>query len=148
MQRSCPSVHVPSSLRHITPEDVHRVLRRFGVLKLLNSAKVALSRLNSSSVGRDLASFQRTKFAPERALKATVDKHYESFAASLAHHATLLHLSLLRKTRCRMPRSHPSRFVRQWVASAQISSSCGVATMHWVLTRSIVFKPYQINSRA
>ncbi|KZT53789.1 hypothetical protein CALCODRAFT_439643 [Calocera cornea HHB12733] len=55
-----------------------------------NPVEVALSLLDSSSVGRDLDSFRRTKLALERGLKATVDKHYQSFAASLPHHASLL----------------------------------------------------------
>lgn len=61
-----------------------------------NPVSLALSLLDDSSVGRDLDSFRRTKGMLERALKGTVDKHYQAFAASLPHHASLL--SLLSET--------------------------------------------------
>ncbi|KAG9093587.1 hypothetical protein FS749_014144 [Ceratobasidium sp. UAMH 11750] len=61
-----------------------------------NPVSLALSLLDDSSVGRDLGSFRRTKAMLERALKGTVDQHYQAFAASLPHHASLL--SLLSET--------------------------------------------------
>ncbi|QRV97223.1 exocyst complex component Sec8 [Ceratobasidium sp. AG-Ba] len=61
-----------------------------------NPVSLALSLLDDSSVGRDLDSFRRTKGMLERALKGTVDKHYQAFAASLPHHSHLL--SLLSET--------------------------------------------------
>ncbi|EJU00084.1 hypothetical protein DACRYDRAFT_117671 [Dacryopinax primogenitus] len=69
-----------------------KIKDKWGVLadEDFNPVEVALSLLDNSSVGRDIDSFRRTKLALERALKATVDKHYQSFAASLPHHAALL----------------------------------------------------------
>ncbi|KAJ1301826.1 hypothetical protein OPQ81_009054 [Rhizoctonia solani] len=61
-----------------------------------NPVSLALALLDDSSVGRDLDSFRRTKAMLERALKGTVDKHYQAFAASLPHHSKLL--SLLTET--------------------------------------------------
>ncbi|KAL5639427.1 hypothetical protein ACGC1H_006810 [Rhizoctonia solani] len=57
-----------------------------------NPVSLALALLDESSVGRDLDSFRRTKAMLERALKGTVDKHYQAFAASLPHHNKLLSL--------------------------------------------------------
>ncbi|KAF8595459.1 hypothetical protein BDV93DRAFT_528628, partial [Ceratobasidium sp. AG-I] len=57
-----------------------------------NPVSLALSLLDDSSVGRDLDSFRRTKAMLERALKGTVDKHYQAFAASLPHHSHVLSL--------------------------------------------------------
>ncbi|KAG9118766.1 hypothetical protein FRC07_006557 [Ceratobasidium sp. 392] len=57
-----------------------------------NPVSLALSLLDDSSVGRDLDSFRRTKGMLERALKGTVDKHYQAFAAALPHHANVLTL--------------------------------------------------------
>ncbi|KAF8578412.1 Sec8 exocyst complex component-specific domain-containing protein [Ramaria rubella] len=55
-----------------------------------NPVDLALSLLDDSSVGRDLGSFQKTKRLLEQSLMGTVDKHYQSFAAALPHHASLL----------------------------------------------------------
>ncbi|CUA68294.1 putative exocyst complex component sec8 [Neurospora crassa OR74A] [Rhizoctonia solani] len=57
-----------------------------------NPVSLALALLDESSVGRDLDSFRRTKAMLERALKGTVDKHYQAFAASLPHHNKLISL--------------------------------------------------------
>ncbi|KAG8787622.1 hypothetical protein FRC12_015415 [Ceratobasidium sp. 428] len=57
-----------------------------------NPVSLALSLLDDSSVGRDLDSFRRTKGMLERALKGTVDKHYQAFAAALPHHSSVLTL--------------------------------------------------------
>ncbi|KAF8737357.1 Sec8 exocyst complex component specific domain, partial [Rhizoctonia solani] len=57
-----------------------------------NPVSLALALLDDSSVGRDLDSFRRTKGMLERALKGTVDKHYQAFAASLPHHSKLINL--------------------------------------------------------
>ncbi|KAG9089978.1 hypothetical protein FRC06_001261 [Ceratobasidium sp. 370] len=61
-----------------------------------NPVSLALRLLDDSSVGCDLDSFRRTKAMLERALKGTVEKHYQAFAASLPHHASVL--SLLSET--------------------------------------------------
>ncbi|KAG8745910.1 hypothetical protein FRC10_006714 [Ceratobasidium sp. 414] len=84
-----------------------------------NPVSLALSLLDDSSVGRDLGSFRKTKAMLERALKGTVDReycrdlcdtatesyfsppwisteHYQAFAASLPHHASVL--SILSET--------------------------------------------------
>lgn len=55
-----------------------------------NAVELALALLDDSSVGKDLDSFLRTKRILERSLKSTVDKHYQAFAASLPHHASLV----------------------------------------------------------
>ncbi|KAG8751436.1 hypothetical protein FRC11_009388, partial [Ceratobasidium sp. 423] len=57
-----------------------------------NPVSLALALLDDSSLGRDLDSFRRTKAMLERALKGTVDKHYQAFAASLPHHNKLINL--------------------------------------------------------
>ncbi|CAE7124304.1 unnamed protein product [Rhizoctonia solani] len=61
-------------------------------LASFNPVSLALALLDESSVGRDLDSFRRTKGMLERALKGTVDKHYQAFAASLPHHNKLISL--------------------------------------------------------
>ncbi|KAJ3508842.1 hypothetical protein NLJ89_g5535 [Agrocybe chaxingu] len=59
-----------------------------------NNVDLALQLLDESSLGKDMDSFRRTKNMLSRALKGSVDKHYQAFAASLPHHASLLsHLS-------------------------------------------------------
>ncbi|CAK5280151.1 unnamed protein product [Mycena citricolor] len=59
-----------------------------------NSVDLALELLDETSVGKDMDSFRRTKNMLSQALKGSVDKHYQAFAASLPHHASLLnHLS-------------------------------------------------------
>ncbi|EPQ60468.1 exocyst complex component sec8 [Gloeophyllum trabeum ATCC 11539] len=61
-----------------------------------NPVDLALQLLDESSTGKDIDSFRRTKDLLSRALKGSVDKHYEAFAASLPHHASLLsHLGLV-----------------------------------------------------
>ncbi|KAJ7275219.1 Sec8 exocyst complex component-specific domain-containing protein [Mycena haematopus] len=53
-----------------------------------------LELLDENSVGKDMDSFRRTKNMLSKALKGSVDKHYQAFAAALPHHASLLnHLS-------------------------------------------------------
>ncbi|KZT30767.1 hypothetical protein NEOLEDRAFT_1159877 [Neolentinus lepideus HHB14362 ss-1] len=57
---------------------------------------LALQLLDETSVGKDIDSFRHTKDLLSKALKGSVDKHYEAFAASLPHHATLLnHMGLV-----------------------------------------------------
>ncbi|TFK56605.1 Sec8 exocyst complex component-specific domain-containing protein [Heliocybe sulcata] len=57
---------------------------------------LALQLLDETSVGKDIDSFRHTKNLLSRALKGSVDKHYEAFAASLPHHAALLnHMGLV-----------------------------------------------------
>ncbi|KAG6911570.1 hypothetical protein DXG01_011872 [Tephrocybe rancida] len=59
-----------------------------------NNVDLALQLLDDSSHGKDMDSFRRTKEMLGRALKGSVDKHYQAFAASLPHQAALLgHLS-------------------------------------------------------
>ncbi|KAG6830294.1 hypothetical protein H0H92_001372 [Tricholoma furcatifolium] len=59
-----------------------------------NNVDLALQLLDDSSHGKDMDSFRRTKDMLGRALKGSVDKHYQAFAASLPHQAALLgHLS-------------------------------------------------------
>ncbi|KAJ7630763.1 exocyst complex component sec8 [Roridomyces roridus] len=55
-----------------------------------NSVDLALELLDESSVGKDMESFRRTKHMLSKALKGSVDKHYQAFAAALPHHASLL----------------------------------------------------------
>ncbi|KAF4623818.1 hypothetical protein D9613_002144 [Agrocybe pediades] len=60
-----------------------------------NNVDLALQLLDKSSLGKDMESFRRTKDMLSKALKGSVDKHYQAFAASLPHHASLLnHLGL------------------------------------------------------
>ncbi|KAF5374943.1 hypothetical protein D9758_000454 [Tetrapyrgos nigripes] len=60
-----------------------------------NTVDLALQLLDDSSgAGKDIESFRRTRSMLSNALKGSVDKHYQAFAASLPHHASLLnHLS-------------------------------------------------------
>ncbi|KAF8213248.1 exocyst complex component sec8 [Mycena galopus ATCC 62051] len=62
-----------------------------------NSVDLALELMDNDSVGKagkDMDSFRRTKNMLSKALKGSVDKHYQAFAAALPHHASLLnHLS-------------------------------------------------------
>ncbi|KAJ7487411.1 exocyst complex component sec8 [Mycena galericulata] len=55
-----------------------------------NSVDLALELLDESSVGKDMDSFRRTKIMLSKALKGSVDKHYQAFAAALPHHSSLL----------------------------------------------------------
>ncbi|KAG6890731.1 hypothetical protein C0992_013114 [Termitomyces sp. T32_za158] len=55
-----------------------------------NNVDLALQLLEDSSHGKDMDSFRRTKEMLGQALKGSVDKHYQAFAASLPHQATLL----------------------------------------------------------
>ncbi|KAF7339621.1 Sec8 exocyst complex component specific domain-containing protein [Mycena sanguinolenta] len=55
-----------------------------------NSVDLALELLDENSVGKDMDSFRRTKNMLSKALKGSVDKHYQAFAAALPHHASLL----------------------------------------------------------
>ncbi|KAH7910695.1 Sec8 exocyst complex component-specific domain-containing protein [Hygrophoropsis aurantiaca] len=60
-----------------------------------NNVDLALSLLDGSSTGKDIDSFRGTKQMLSKALKGSVDKHYQSFAAALPHHASLVnHLGL------------------------------------------------------
>ncbi|KAH9486575.1 putative exocyst complex component sec8 [Psilocybe cubensis] len=60
-----------------------------------NSVDLALQLLDKSALGKDMESFRRTKNMLSKALKGSVDKHYQAFAASLPHHASLLnHLGI------------------------------------------------------
>ncbi|KAJ6509353.1 exocyst complex component sec8 [Mycena vitilis] len=59
-----------------------------------NNVDLALELLDDTSVGKDMDSFRRTKNMLSKALKGSVDKHYQAFAAALPHHSSLLnHLS-------------------------------------------------------
>ncbi|OCH94713.1 hypothetical protein OBBRIDRAFT_769063 [Obba rivulosa] len=55
-----------------------------------NPVDLALQLLDGSSLGKDMASFRRTKDTLSRALKGSVDQHYQAFNAALPHHAALL----------------------------------------------------------
>ncbi|RXW22590.1 hypothetical protein EST38_g3261 [Candolleomyces aberdarensis] len=55
-----------------------------------SNVELALQLLDESSLGKDMDSFRRTKQKLSKALKGSVDKHYQAFAASLPHHASLL----------------------------------------------------------
>ncbi|KAH0578249.1 hypothetical protein H2248_004027 [Termitomyces sp. 'cryptogamus'] len=55
-----------------------------------NNVDLALQLLDDSSHGKDMDSFRRTKDMLGHALKGSVDKHYQAFAASLPHRAALL----------------------------------------------------------
>ncbi|KAI0801047.1 Sec8 exocyst complex component-specific domain-containing protein [Fomes fomentarius] len=56
-----------------------------------NPVDLALQLLDhSSSLGKDMESFRRTKDMLSRAMKGSVDKHYQAFNAALPHHASLL----------------------------------------------------------
>lgn len=55
-----------------------------------NTVDLALQLLDESSLGKDIESFRQTKEMLARALKGSVDKHYQAFQASLPHHASLL----------------------------------------------------------
>ncbi|KAI5124169.1 hypothetical protein M0805_000977 [Coniferiporia weirii] len=59
-----------------------------------NPVDLALQLLESSTSGKDVDSFRQTKLMLSKALKGSVDKHYQAFAAALPHHASVLsHLS-------------------------------------------------------
>lgn len=59
-----------------------------------NNVDLALELLDESSVGKDIRAFRRTKDLLSKALKGSVDKHYQAFAAALPHHSSLVtHLS-------------------------------------------------------
>ncbi|KAF5352783.1 hypothetical protein D9756_006065 [Leucocoprinus leucothites] len=64
-----------------------------------NNVDLALQLLDDTSdSGKDIESFRRTKRMLSNALKGSVDKHYQAFAASLPHHASLLnHLTSTQK---------------------------------------------------
>ncbi|KAI8990488.1 Sec8 exocyst complex component-specific domain-containing protein [Trametes punicea] len=55
-----------------------------------NPVDLALQLLDNSSLGKDVESFRRTKEMLSRAMKGSVDKHYQAFNAALPHHAALL----------------------------------------------------------
>ncbi|KAI0375224.1 hypothetical protein BV20DRAFT_1009421 [Pilatotrama ljubarskyi] len=55
-----------------------------------NPVDLALQLLDDSSLGKDMDSFRRTKDMLSRAMKGSVDKHYQAFNAALPHHAALL----------------------------------------------------------
>ncbi|KAG5353237.1 hypothetical protein C0989_009200 [Termitomyces sp. Mn162] len=59
-------------------------------LARFNNVDLALQLLDDSSHGKDMDSFRRTKNMLGQALKGSVDKHYQAFAASLPHRAALL----------------------------------------------------------
>ncbi|KAJ7596856.1 exocyst complex component sec8 [Mycena floridula] len=61
-----------------------------------NTVDLALQLLDESSQGKDIGSFRRTKDMLSRALKGSVDKHYQAFQGSLPHHSALLnHLGVI-----------------------------------------------------
>ncbi|KAF7306760.1 Sec8 exocyst complex component specific domain-containing protein [Mycena indigotica] len=55
-----------------------------------NHVDLALELLDDKSAGKDMDSFRRTKNMLSKALKGSVDTHYQAFAASLPHHASLI----------------------------------------------------------
>nr|GAT47843.1 Sec8 exocyst complex component specific domain-containing protein [Mycena chlorophos] len=55
-----------------------------------NHVDLALELLDGNSAGKDMDSFRRTRNMLSKALKGSVDKHYQAFAASLPHHASLI----------------------------------------------------------
>ncbi|ETW86911.1 hypothetical protein HETIRDRAFT_377575 [Heterobasidion irregulare TC 32-1] len=55
-----------------------------------NPIDLALQLIDDSNSGKDIGSFRRTKSMLSKTLKGSVDKHYQAFAASLPHHASLL----------------------------------------------------------
>ncbi|TFK86165.1 hypothetical protein K466DRAFT_493353 [Polyporus arcularius HHB13444] len=55
-----------------------------------NPVDLALQLLDESSLGKDMDSFRRTKDMLSRAMKGSVDKHYQAFNAALPHHASLV----------------------------------------------------------
>ncbi|KAH8991923.1 Sec8 exocyst complex component-specific domain-containing protein [Lactarius akahatsu] len=55
-----------------------------------NPVDLALQILDDSSAGKDMGSFRRTKLMLSHALKGSVDKHFQAFAAALPHHSSLL----------------------------------------------------------
>ncbi|KAE9408284.1 hypothetical protein BT96DRAFT_962930 [Gymnopus androsaceus JB14] len=82
------------------PGDIDAVLNEvkdgweFVVDPEFNPVDLAVDLLDQKSAGKDLDDFQETKYKLFSALKGTVDKYYQAFAASLPHHASLLnHLS-------------------------------------------------------
>ncbi|KAJ3882708.1 exocyst complex component sec8 [Lentinula edodes] len=82
------------------PGDIDAVLNQvkdgweFVVDPDFNPVDLAVDLLDQRSTGKDMNSFQDTKYKLFSALKGTVDKYYQAFAASLPHHASLLnHLS-------------------------------------------------------
>ncbi|KIK70793.1 hypothetical protein GYMLUDRAFT_32854 [Collybiopsis luxurians FD-317 M1] len=82
------------------PGDIDAVLNQvkdgweFVVDPDFNPVDLAVDLLDRRSTGKDMDSFQDIKYKLFSALKGTVDKYYQAFAASLPHHASLLnHLS-------------------------------------------------------
>ncbi|KXN85672.1 putative exocyst complex component sec8 [Leucoagaricus sp. SymC.cos] len=74
---------------------VSEVANRIGSF---NNVDLALQLLDDTSEGKDMESFRRTKRMLSNTLKGSVDKHYQAFAASLPHHASLLnHLTTTQK---------------------------------------------------
>ncbi|KAL5535762.1 SEC8 [Sanghuangporus sanghuang] len=55
-----------------------------------NPVDLALQLLESSTSGKDIKSFRQTKHMLSKALKGSVDKYYQAFAAALPHHAYVL----------------------------------------------------------
>ncbi|EJD03693.1 uncharacterized protein FOMMEDRAFT_81678 [Fomitiporia mediterranea MF3/22] len=55
-----------------------------------NPVDLALQLLDSSTSGKDVNSFRQTKVMLSKALKGSVDKHYQAFAAALPHHSQVL----------------------------------------------------------
>ncbi|KAI0249495.1 Sec8 exocyst complex component-specific domain-containing protein [Lactifluus subvellereus] len=55
-----------------------------------NPVDLALQILDDSSTGKDMSTFLRTKLMLSQALKGSVDKHFQAFAAALPHHSSLL----------------------------------------------------------
>ncbi|KAI1789788.1 Sec8 exocyst complex component-specific domain-containing protein [Ganoderma leucocontextum] len=55
-----------------------------------NPVDLALQLLDETSLGRDMDSFRRTKEMLSRAMKGSVDQHYQAFNVALPHHASLL----------------------------------------------------------
>ncbi|TBU63725.1 Sec8 exocyst complex component-specific domain-containing protein [Dichomitus squalens] len=55
-----------------------------------NPVDLALQLLDETSLGKDMDSFRRTKDMLSRAMKGSVDQHYQAFNAALPHHASLL----------------------------------------------------------
>ncbi|KAF9527778.1 exocyst complex component sec8 [Crepidotus variabilis] len=54
-----------------------------------NHVDLALQLLDESALGKDMESFRNTKNMLSKALRGSVDQHYQAFASSLPHHSSL-----------------------------------------------------------
>ncbi|KAI9513074.1 Sec8 exocyst complex component-specific domain-containing protein [Russula earlei] len=93
IRRRMPGLKQPGSAR---TGDIDAVLDRikddweFVIDPEFNPVDLALHILDDASAGKDMGSFRRTKLMLSQALKGSVDKHFQAFAAALPHHSSLL----------------------------------------------------------